>query len=185
MVNIPAAVFVFGPLTSMRDMSSLQYSSVLSLIAMSYTSMVLLAECPYYYKENVGTATINAFIIDWNFFTSCSLTFFSYTCQVQILPIYSELVNPQYRRIKKVVVRSIFVDFLFYAVFAVCGYLATFNYTNSITIERADLPNYSPDYTMLVAAASISLVVFGALPLNANPCRNQFFLLFFKNTNYS
>jgi hypothetical protein len=101
------------------------------------------------------------------------------------LPIYSELINPNYRRIKKVVVRSLMIDCVAYATVAVAGYVSTFNYTNSIVVERPSLPGFSPDYFMLVAAGSISLVLFAALPVNAVPCRNMFFLFVMRQPEYS
>jgi hypothetical protein len=85
------------------------------------------------------------------------------------------MINPNYRRIKKVVVRSLSIDFLAYSLVAFSGYFSTFNFTNTIVVERPALPNMSPDYFMLVAAGSITLVLFAALPVNAVPCRNLFF----------
>jgi len=87
----------------------------------------------------------NIVVLDWNFLQACSMTFFAYTCQVQLLPIYSELVRPSYKRIKKVVVYSLFTDFLVYAVVSTAGYFSTYNYTNPIVIYRPALPSYDPD----------------------------------------
>jgi len=69
---------------------------------------------------------VAAAYIDWNIFTGCSMTFFAFQCQVQMLPIYSELVNPVYRRIAKVINRAIFVDFSFYAIIALIGFFSEF-----------------------------------------------------------
>ena len=150
-----------------------------------YTSIVLIAESKYYYDIYQPKATIYPFILDWNFFSSCALTFFAFTCQIQLLPIYSELVNPNYRRIKKVVVRSLLIDFVAYSVVACAGYFSTFNYTNTVVVERLPLPGLNPDYFMLVAAGSISLVLFAALPVNAVPCRNLFFVFVMRQPQYS
>jgi hypothetical protein len=77
------------------------------------------------------------------------------------------------------------IDCIAYSVVAVAGYVSTFNYTNSIVVERPSLPGFSPDYFMLVAAGSISLVLFAALPVNAVPCRNMFFLFVMRQPEYS
>jgi hypothetical protein len=45
------------------------------------------------------------------------------------MPIYSELIAPDYRRITKVVDRAIFIDFFFYLTIAVFGYFSSFNNT--------------------------------------------------------
>lgn len=139
----------------------------------------------FYNREFKPNATIYAFYIDWNFFSSCALTFFAFTCQIQLLPIFSEMINPNYRRIKKVVVRSLTIDFIAYSLVAFSGYFSTFNFTNTIVVERPALPKMSPDYFMLVAAGSITLVLFAALPVNAVPCRNLFFTFVLKQPHYS
>ena len=71
-----------------------------------------------------------------DFFTGASITFFAYTCQVQLLPIYSELVNPNEQRIKKVVSRSLLVDLMFYVSIALAGYFSTYNETPKIVLDR-------------------------------------------------
>jgi amino acid permease len=90
----------------------------------------MIIETPFYYQQNIEKAEIFACVIDWNIFTACSMTFFSYTCQVQLMPVYSELVNPNYKRISKVINRSMVTDMIFYMVIAGSGYLSTFNSTS-------------------------------------------------------
>lgn len=128
---------------------------------------------------------MEAFIIDWNLLTSCSLVFFAYTCQLSLLPVYSELVKPNYRRIKKVVDRAQTFHMIFYLLIASAGYFSTFNATSDVVIQRDPLPAYNPDYTMLGAAIGICIVLFAAFPQVYNPCRNQFFLLCFNEPNFS
>jgi len=43
------------------------------------------------------------------------------------LPIYSELVNPNERRIKKIIGTSVIVDVIFYMTIAAAGYFSTFD----------------------------------------------------------
>ena len=125
------------------------------------------------------------FEFDFNILTSFSLVFFAYTCQMSLLPVYSELVRPDYRRISKIVTRALLSDFIFYLVIASAGYFSTFNWTSDIVIQRDPLPAYDPDYTTLLAAFAICVVLFAAFPANYNPCRNQFFLLCFNEPNFS
>mmetsp|Transcript_15140 Transcript_15140/g.20549 ORF Transcript_15140/g.20549 Transcript_15140/m.20549 type:complete len:106 (-) Transcript_15140:447-764(-) len=102
-----------------------------------------------------------------------------------LLPVYSELVNPNYRRISKVIKRSLSVDIIFYLIIASAGYFSTFNATSDVVIQRDPLPGYTPDYTALAAAGSICLVLFAAFPVNYSPCRNQFFLLCYNDADFS
>ena len=133
--------------------------------------IVVVVETPFYYREYKPYATVKPFIIDLNFFTSCALIFFSFTCQMSILPIYSELVRPDKRRINKVIYRALSIDLLFYLLIAGCGYFSTFNYTSDNLIKRAPLKSFDPDYCMIVSAVAICLVLFAAFPNNYSPCR--------------
>ena len=91
---------------------------------------------------------------------------------MSLLPIYSELVNPNYRRIKKVVFRALLTDALFYFFVAGAGYFSTFNATSPVVIEREALPSLDPDYFCIVGAIAICIVLCAAFPANYNPCRN-------------
>lgn len=185
LVNSTVALLIFLPLSAQRDLSTLSKAGIVSIIAIAYTSLVLIVELKYYYDEFRPIATVYAFYFDLNFFSSCAMTFFAFTCQIQLLPIYSELINPNYRRIKKVVTRSLAIDFVAYTLVATAGYFSTFNFTNTIVVERPALPKLDPDYFMLVAAGAISCVMFAALPVNAVPARNLFFTFVMKQPNYS
>jgi len=174
LVNLPIAGCILLPLSLKRDMSSLTFAGILSVIAICYTLTILLIETPFYWKENRNkpTTVMEPFFFDWNILTSCSLVFFAYTCQLSLLPVYSELVKPNYRRIKKVVDRAQSFHCVFYLLIASSGYFSTFNATSDVVIQRDPLPGYDPDYTMLFAAVCICIVLFAAFPQVYNPCRN-------------
>lgn len=82
------------PLSLIKDMSGFRYVSFASIIALFYTGVVLLVELPEYASANCPDGGPKAFNFNWDFFGGAAKTFFAYTCQVQLLPIYSELVNP-------------------------------------------------------------------------------------------
>lgn len=186
-VNLPIALCILLPLSLKRDMSALMFAGVLSVIAITYTLIVLIAETPFYWRENrhAEQTVVYAFKFDANILTSCSLVFFAYTCQLALLPVYSELVKPNYRRIKKVVDRAQSFHMVFYLLIGSAGYFSTFNATSDVVIQREPLPNYDPDYTMLGAAIGICIVLFAAFPQVYNPSRNQFFLLCFNKPEFS
>lgn len=184
-ISVPIAALALFPLSMKRDISSLTFASLASMGALLYTLLVLLGEVTFYFQENKSTAIIYAYVFDLNIFTSFSLVFFAFTCQMQLLPIYSELVAPDYRRIRKVITRALAIDIIFYILIAGAGYLSTFNRTSDIMIERPALPGFSPDYAMLAAAISIILVLIAAFALNYSPARNQLMLLIFKTNEFS
>ena len=50
-VNVPIAILILLPLSMKRNMSSLAFAGILSVVAMIYTALVLVTEAPFYYKE--------------------------------------------------------------------------------------------------------------------------------------
>ena len=102
-----------------------------------------------------------------------------------MLPIYSELVNPNYKRMTKVIQRSIATDFIFYLVIAVAGYLSQFNNTAEIVLERPALSGSGTDYALLIAVVSVMACIMVAFPVNYNPFRQHFFNCVFARETFS
>jgi amino acid permease len=105
-------------------MSAFRYVSLLSIGCLLYTAIVLIIECPGYYKDNIAKAEYSPAYFDLNMFTGCSMTFYAFQCQVQLLPIYSELIEPNYRRVTKIIDRAIAVDLGFYFTIAIAGFFS-------------------------------------------------------------
>lgn len=127
-------------------------------------------ELPSYYDHFSKISPVRAFYIDSNFFSGCSITFFSFTCQASILPIYSELVNPNERRMMKVIGRSVLVDCVFYCAIALVGYFSTLDFTPDLVIARPSLNG--KDYWMTVSCLAVILVVLVSSPANYFPFKN-------------
>jgi amino acid permease len=108
--------------------------------------------------------------MDINFFSGCSITFFSFTCQASILPIYSELVNPNEKRMMKVIGRSLGIDCIFYCAIALVGYFSTLNHTTDLVIARE--PLHGKDYAMTISCLAVILVVLVSSPANYFPFKN-------------
>ena len=68
-----------------------------------------------------------------------------------MLPIYSELIKPEARRIRKVISRSVAVDLAFYVVIAAAGFFSSYNETPKIVLERPSLIGMERDYAILIA----------------------------------
>ena len=168
-------------------MSGFRHISIVSIFALIQTGIVLVCELPDYIKAYRGLKDVNVeyACFDWNFFTGASITFFAYNCHFQLLPIYSELINPNERRIKKVVARSVFIDFLFYVTIALTGYFSTYNKTPKIVLDRSIPGDDTPDPFLMLSQLGIVLVLFVAVPVNYNPFRNQVFYVFFGRDNFS
>ena len=86
---------------------------------MVFATLVLVGELPLYLADYIPKLPSNEKTVVWgcfsfNTFNAVGVVFFAFTNQAQLLPIYSELVNPDKRRIMKVIFRCILSVILFY-----------------------------------------------------------------------
>jgi hypothetical protein len=59
-------------------------------------------------------------------------------------------VNPNEKRIKKIISRSVFVDVLFYVSIALAGYFSTYSQTPKIVLDRGSITG-GRDYAIMIA----------------------------------
>jgi hypothetical protein len=50
LVGVPSNIFLFFPLSLLRDMSAFAVGGLLSLVALFYTALVMMIETPFYYS---------------------------------------------------------------------------------------------------------------------------------------
>ena len=138
-------------------MSGFRYITFISILAEIYTGIVLVVQMPKYLnytRAHPDTYIQEKFIFDLNFFEGASIVFFAYTCSAQLFPIYSELIRPSDRRIKKVISRAHFIDIGFYYLIALPGYFSTFSQTPKLVLDRPHIPgDNSQSYALMVAQA--------------------------------
>jgi amino acid permease len=147
----------------------------------------MLIEVPdYYHKYHVEKGEkVVWFSMGIDFFSGASITFFSFTCQASILPIYSELVNPNQDRMMKVIGRSLIIDCLFYCSIALVGYFSTLSDTPDLVIARPPLIPGQPDYAMTISSLAVILVVLVSSPANYFPFKNTLNYMITGNTEIS
>ena len=100
--KIITAIFILFPLCCIRDISSLSYASLLSILTLGYTILVIIIECPWYFNQNYERLGIDYFIIDMNIYDAFTFVFYAYTYHFAFFNIYQELKRPSKRRITKV-----------------------------------------------------------------------------------
>jgi amino acid permease len=190
------AIFTVGigfillmPVSLKKDMSSFRYITFVAILAEIYTGIVLIIQLPKYMRYALANPTIykeDYAIFDLNFFKGCSIVFFAYTCSAQLFPIYSELISPTARRIKTVIRRAHIIDLVFYFMIALPGYFGTFSLTPKMVLDRENIPGDDEVSIILMIAQILQvLVLFICVPCNYVPFRQQFFVTFFKRTEYS
>lgn len=186
---IIAIVVIVFPFSLFWTMNQLRYFAIVSFCAIIYVVIILIAETPAYFaKFNPWSHPekgfhYHSFIFDFNILNSFAIGFYAFTCQTSFFPIFSELAIPNQRRAYKIVYRSMFVNWLFYTLIALAGYLSTFDQTPHVVLNRrplSDDPN-AHDYKLLVGSVAISFSLIFASPLNYNPFRTSLLNLIFPN----
>lgn len=171
LIAVPMAALFLWPLSLKRDMSAFRNISVMSICALMYTAIVLCVELPSYFNHYHETAVMKPIYIDMNIFSGFAMTSFAYTCQLQLLPIYSELKNPEYDRMEKVIKRSLSLDLIFYLLIGLVGFFSSFDQTATIVLERDSLPGKPIDYPIILAVFGNCICVAIAYPVVFNPFR--------------
>jgi len=174
----------------MQDLSSARYISLASLIALTLTLLIVVVELPFYVKEYYATlfpkeARIIAACPSFSFFSGAGIVFFAFTNQAQLLPIYNELDMPVKRRIMKVTKLSNFIVTFFYLLMALFGYFSTLGRTPVIILLRETLPQFNPDYFMILASFLVMIVMIVNCVTNYLPFRSALFTLIYDHDDIS
>lgn len=100
-----ACTFIMFPLSLLRDVSSLQFSSIMGVLsilflvfAVSLRSILIVSSHGVHMPIHWLINTTNGY----NFMLGIPIVMFAFTCQVNVFSIYTELNRPNIRRMNKV-----------------------------------------------------------------------------------
>ncbi len=100
-IMVVSALIIF-PVCMVRSVNSFRYATLISIGAVLYTCMVLLAELFFYWDTEKARQQIVWFKFDANFFSAFGITFFAFYCQVGFFPALENLLKLDKNHIKKV-----------------------------------------------------------------------------------
>ncbi len=76
------SVVVIFPVCLLRDVSNLRYATILSIFSITYTTVILVIELPFYWINEVASMNkLVLFRLDWSFFSAFGITFFAFMSQ--------------------------------------------------------------------------------------------------------
>jgi solute carrier family 38 (sodium-coupled neutral amino acid transporter), member 11 len=178
-----ACVTIMLPLSLLKDISSLQFSSILGVFSIIFLVFAVCLRSIMHAHEH-GVPKDISWTIDLShgadFMLSVPIVMFAFTCQVNVFSIYTELQRPCIRRMNKVVDRATLISLAVYLVIGVVAYLA-------FGPELVD-PKYKgnillsfplQDTWIAISRAAITFTVAVAFPLNIFPCRFTIDMMFF------
>ncbi|KAL1953249.1 hypothetical protein VTO42DRAFT_3364 [Malbranchea cinnamomea] len=164
---ITAFMLVVIPLSFLRRLDSLKYTSVVALTSIGYLVILVVA---HFIKGDTMEGRGPIRVIKWEgLFPSLSVfpvIVFAYTCHQNMFSILNEIANNSHFRTTSVVAASIGTAASTYILVAITGYLS---FGNSIGGNIVSM--YAPSLTSTIARAAIVVLVMFSYPLQVHPCR--------------
>ena len=186
------AILVF-PLCLLKDVSKMRIPSLIGVCALIYSIIVVVIESVFFFKNNYKERIneMNWFDITQSFslkdgipfFGGIATVFYIYSCHAGAFPVYKTLRNNTTRRIKKVFRRSILLDIIVYTSIAAASFITEPFNSPELILYRENLPNFDPDYFIMLAKVGIIFNLFFSTPANYSVLRISLFELIWGNSN--
>ncbi|KAF2843226.1 hypothetical protein M501DRAFT_994085 [Patellaria atrata CBS 101060] len=164
---ITAFMLVVIPLSFLRRLDSLKYTSVIALISIAYLVILVLA---HFIKGDTITERGEVRVFRWAgpvpALASFPIIIFAYTCHQNMFSILNEINNNTHSRTTGVAVASIGSGCALYILVAITGYLS---YGDNIKGNIISM--YAPSIASTIGKAAIVILVMFSYPLQVHPCR--------------
>mmetsp|Transcript_12505 Transcript_12505/g.20320 ORF Transcript_12505/g.20320 Transcript_12505/m.20320 type:complete len:534 (-) Transcript_12505:92-1693(-) len=152
-VIVVAAIVPILPLSLMRNLSSLSYTSLLSISADVVLVLFIIMRGPAAAKEEDTqfNAEEDVTFIEYQLFEGIGTMSFAFVCQHNTFIVYNSMRNANLKRWKKVSHSSIFTSFVLCLVMGLGGFLAFGSYT------EGDVLNNFPEKDRLILTGRLLL----------------------------
>jgi amino acid permease len=165
---VTAFMLVVIPLSFLRRLDSLKYTSVIALISIGY--LVILVVYHFIAQDTFEGARPPVRVVQWagpiQALSSFPVIVFAYTCHQNMFSILNEISNNTHTRTTAVVCASNGTAASIYILVAVTGYLSFGN-----SIGGNIVAQYAPSVAATIGRAAIVVLVMFSYPLQAHPCR--------------
>lgn len=160
-------MIVIIPLSFLRRLDSLKYTSVVSLFAIGYLVVLVVG---HWIKGDTTLFRGRVVFFQWSgavrFLSSLPVFVFAFTCHQNIFSIVNEIQDVSQKNINGVVATAIGGSWIIYLLVAVTGYLSYGDAVNGNIVSM--YPN-SPSAN--VGRVAIIILILFSYPLQAHPCR--------------
>ncbi|KAL8805849.1 MAG: hypothetical protein Q9200_005270 [Gallowayella weberi] len=164
---VTSFMLVVIPLSFLRRLDSLKYTSVIALISIGYLVILVVA---HFVKGDTMHHRGPIRVIRWESalatLSSFPVIVFAYTCHQNMFSILNELSSNTHFRTTSVVVASVGIAAFIYILVAVTGYLS---FGNAVLGNIVGI--YAPSISSTIGKAAIVVLVMFSYPLQVHPCR--------------
>ncbi|MCJ1247600.1 hypothetical protein MMC30_004815 [Trapelia coarctata] len=160
-------MLVVIPLSFLRRLDSLKYTSVVALISIGYLVILVVA---HFIKGDTMENRGHIRVVHWGgvvpTLSSLPVIVFAFTCHQNMFSILNEISNNSHFRTTSVVFASIGLAGSIYILVATTGYLS---FGNNVTGNIVGM--YPPSIASTIGKAAIVVLVMFSYPLQVHPCR--------------
>lgn len=165
---VTAFMLVVIPLSFLRRLDSLKYTSVIALLAVGY--LVILVVYHFVAQDTFEGARPPVRILRWAgvipTLSSFPVIVFGYTCHQNMFSILNEISNNGHYQTTTVILASNGTAAAIYILVAIAGYLSFGNDIGGNIVAQ-----YAPSVSVTIGRAAIVVLVMFSYPLQVHPCR--------------
>lgn len=167
---VTAFMLVVIPLSFLKRLDSLKYTSVIALISIGY--LVILVVYHFTAHDTLPDTGYQTplRIVGWASpiaaLSSFPVIVFAYTCHQNMFSILNEIADNTHFRTTSVVISSIGIAAFIYILVAITGYLSFGNELGGNIVAQ-----YAPSVSATIGRAAIVVLVMFSYPLQVHPCR--------------
>lgn len=176
-------IFIVGPLSFLRNISFLSYTSTMSVCAMIFVGIVVVIKfCEGYNNGTVHMQSIRLFRFDniLGILFAFPAILFAFTSHFNLVPVYREMKNKSKINMSSVVICSMFTCFLVYFTIGIFGYM-TFAHTSKMLGNV--LENYQKNSVIIIIAKMmVYVVILLSYPVVNFAGREAFYNVFIKDS---
>ncbi|KAL5611411.1 uncharacterized protein BROUX77_001567 [Berkeleyomyces rouxiae] len=163
---ITAFMLAIIPLSFLKRLDSLKYTSIVALVAIGYLVILVV----YHFSTDKLAPASEIRVIGWEspmaMLGSLPVVIFAYTCHQNMFSILNELQDNSPSTVGAVVGSSIGSAASVYILVAITGYMT---FGNSVVGNIISM--YTPNVASTIGKAAIVILVTFSIPLQVHPCR--------------
>lgn len=165
---VTAFMLIVIPLSFLRRLDSLKYTSIIALISIGY--LVILVVYHFGAHDTIDHYTSPLRVFTWagpiQALSSFPVIVFAYTCHQNMFSILNEIKDNSHLRTTTLVAASIGIAGSTYILVAITGYLSFGNEIGGNIVAQ-----YAPSVSATIGRAAIVVLVMFSYPLQVHPCR--------------
>lgn len=164
---VTVSMAIVGPLSFLRKLDSLKYTSVVALVSVGYLVVIVIIH--YFIGDTLDQRGPVRIIEPQSFLSVISalpVVVFAFTCHQNMFSVLNELTYISESRVRKIIGLSVGTAAIFYMAVGLCGYLSFGENVGGNIIGEYNFSVFST-----IGRIAIVLLVVFSYPLQCHPCR--------------